>query len=440
MPKIKNTHLVAIACSVGFLTATATSNAQDTLPKENENSWVGVVSSDGGTVRCGANESYYPIASLKKGDLILVNGKKHGWYRIETTGDVFNDMNGYIRYPASNASAVLIEGDTGTVQTDLEVLANNTESEELYRSWRPICKLSGGEVVHIVSSQTTDPGTLHREAYVVHTVKMPDSGSGWINTSVVARANDEEISAFYGKPYTKEKDESSSSSPEISAVNVEEDSWGSETNETIVESTEESSETVEQSTTGVDDKPLEPLSLVELEAKWKIITTEPIMGAELSQLLDMYNELLSQNTGDIVVEQVAGGRIKQLVVWAQLQQQKIKIEELKEKMSSQAGEVDELKSVISTYGDYVVVGKLALSNTFDGKLRPLMFRVLDQKSGRTVGYLPVNKDFELSELLGQIVGVTGKSSWNPTWRVNVVKGDRFDILSPTTAIVTPDIQ
>jgi hypothetical protein len=109
-------------------------------------------------------------------------------------------------------------------------------------------------------------------------------------------------------------------------------------------------------------------------------------------------------------------------------------------MARQVGEVDDYQTIMATYGDYVLVGRLALSNTFDGKLRPLMFRVLDQKSGRTLGYLPVKDDFELSGLLGQIVGVTGKSAWSPAWRVTVVDAERFDILSPTTAIITPDIQ
>ena len=69
-----------------------------------------------------------------------------------------------------------------------------------------------------------------------------------------------------------------------------------------------------------------------------------------------------------------------------------------------------------------------------------MYRVQDQGSGRTLGYLPANDDFELSALVGQYVGVAGKAVWNPTWRVNVIDGTRYDLLSPTTAIVSPDIQ
>jgi hypothetical protein len=198
----------------------------------------------------------------------------------------------------------------------------------------------------------------------------------------------------------------------------------------------ENSDALAQNTAG----PFEPITLAELEARWDTITTEPIMEAELSPLLSLYSELLSTDEGDLVVERVAGGRIKQLRVWERLQGQRIRINSLKEKMAIQSGDVDEYKSIMSMYGEYTIVGKLALSNMFDGKIRPFMFRVLDQKSGRTLGYLPVNKEFELSGLLGQTVGIRGENIWDPTWRVNVVGIERFDILSPTTAIVTPDIQ
>jgi hypothetical protein len=91
-------------------------------------------------------------------------------------------------------------------------------------------------------------------------------------------------------------------------------------------------------------------------------------------------------------------------------------------------------------GEYAAVGVLALSNTFDGRLRPLMYRIQDLKSGRTIGYIPENEDLDLSALVGQSVGIAGNLAWNSNWRVSVIEGERFDLLSPTTAIVTPDIQ
>ena len=136
----------------------------------------------------------------------------------------------------------------------------------------------------------------------------------------------------------------------------------------------------------------------------------------------------------------AGNRIKQLRVWSGLQEQRTRIELLRANLIQGSDDVSEYRSVMSMFGDYALVGTLTLSNTFDGRLRPFMYRVQNGKSGRTLGYLPANEDWELSGLVGQSVGIVGKTTWNPNWRVNVVEATRFDILSHTTATVTPDIQ
>ena len=164
------------------------------------------------------------------------------------------------------------------------------------------------------------------------------------------------------------------------------------------------------------------------------------MGAEVTPLRDMYTELLSENSGDLVIDQIASGRIKQLDVWAGLQNQRTRIESLRLNLAEKAGDVTDYQSVVSLYGDYVLAGRLSLSNTFNGQLRPFMYRIQDVDSGRTLGYLPVNKDWDLTGLVGETIGIIGDDKWNANWRVRVVDAKRFDILSPTTATVTPDIQ
>ena len=442
MPKTTQKSFLFSTIPAVIFAASTISLAQDGGSTSSDASWIGVVTSEEANIRCGANESYYPIANANSGELVLVSGKRQDWLKVQTSGSVFGGAIGYVKYPTESTSSVLVVGDGGEVLTDVEVLANNIESEELYRSWRPICRLKGGDIFEIISTQTTDPGTLHRDSYVVHTVKMPASGSGWIRSSNIRRATKSEGAAFYGTASSATTATNESKSNQTGGETLAR-VISSETVESVArefQTTTETSVEVSADKEASSGENLEPLSLVELEAMWDVITSEPIMGAELTPLLAMYGELLAENGGDIVVAQVAGGRVKQLEVWGRLQEQRMRIEALKEKMARQAGEVDEYQLIMSTYGDYAVVGRLALSHTFDGKLRPLMFRVLDQKSGRTLGYLPVNEDFELSELLGQIVGVKGSSAWNPTWRVTIVAGNQFDLLSPTTAIVTPDIQ
>ena len=109
-------------------------------------------------------------------------------------------------------------------------------------------------------------------------------------------------------------------------------------------------------------------------------------------------------------------------------------------MAEQFDEVQDFQSVMSLYGNYALAGRLALSNTFDGRLRPFMYRIQDVNSGRTLGYLSANEGWGLQNLVGQTIGLVGENKWNPNWSVYVVEAERFDLLSPSTATVTPDIQ
>ncbi|MBC8309807.1 MAG: hypothetical protein H8E83_04740 [Planctomycetes bacterium] len=394
-----------------LLVPTTIALAQSNDGSLGDSPWIGVVTAETADIRCGSNESYYAIATAKKGDLVRVHGKRQDWLKVDTSGSVFEDTVGYIKYPAVETDVFEVTGESGCVSGDLDVLAKNTESVDLYRSWRPILQLQSGDQVQVVESTTTSPGTLHRDAYVVHTIKLPTNAIGWVDSSTIERATPELISML-----------SDGAGFEI----IPTESVSLETAETVV----------------VETKPvrLEPLTLVGLEEAWKKITAEPAMGAEVEPLRVMYLELLSENSGDLVIEQIAGGRIKQLGVWSGLQKQREKIESLRLNLAEKSGDVTDYQSVVSLYGDYVLVGRLSMSNTFNGQLRPFMYRIQDVDSGRTLGYLPVNKDWDLTGLVGETIGLVGNDSWNANWRVRVVDAKRFDILSPTTATVTPDIQ
>ena len=416
MPTLKHlitTFTIVLLVPFVYAVAQAPDSTNDDL------TWIGVVTSDATNIRCGANESYYPIAYANVGDLVRVHGKRQNWIKIETNGGVFKDSIGYVKYPADNPAAFSTEESVGTSSGEIEVLAKNIDSDELYRSWRPIYRMNEGDTIVVIHSMVTEPGTLHREAYVVHTVQMPASGTGWINASRVARATEEQAAAFDRWPGNPEEEDASASS---------------ESNE----SSEEVDENASIDTEDFDDS--NSISIAELEAAWNKVAAEAVMGAEVATLRDLYSELLENNKDDLVIARISNGRIKQLNVWAGLQEQRVRIEELRVELAAKTERVSEYQSAMSMYGEYALVGRLALSNTFDGRLRPFMYRIQEQKSGRTLGYLPTNKDWDLTSLLGQTIGVTGTKSWNPNWRVNVVDAQRFDILSPATAIAERHIQ
>ena len=131
--------------------------------------------------------------------------------------------------------------------------------------------------------------------------------------------------------------------------------------------------------------------------------------------------------------------MKQLEVWKQLKLQKDRITALQAKLGTESGAVSEYIEVMDTYGNYAIVGKIALSSTFNGKIRPFMYRI-QNSVGRTVGYLPANPNWDFSSLIGQVIGVDGEMVWDAAWRVNIVDATGFDLLAPTTAKARSDIQ
>jgi len=379
-----------------------------------DNSWFGKITTEYTPARCGANESYYPLKFLATDEVVRVVGKRQEWYQIVTEGKPFDGVVGYIKYPTKNASVFMVEGTRGTSSGELEVIAKNIESNEMYRSWRPIYRLQSGDSVEIVSTEQMDPGTLHREAYVVHTVKLPASATAWIQIANIQRVTSRVEGVLDG---------------ESTVDNL----LGYET----VQYSEGDSQNTELGMNEIEE--LNTLTLTELEEAWTIISNEPVMGAETAPLFDLYGQLLEENTGDLVIERIATGRMKQLVVWKHLKSQKDRITSLQTKLGTESGAVSEYIEVMNTYGDYAIIGKIALSSTFNGKIRPFMYRI-QNSAGRTIGYLPAKTDWDLSSMIGQVVGVDGELSWDAAWRVNIVDATGFDLLAPATAEVQGDIQ
>ena len=281
----------------------------------------------------------------------------------------------------------------------------------MYRSWRPVYRLHAGDTVEIMSTEKKGPGTLHREAYIVHTVKLPASATAWIRVSNVERATNSTLGE------------------------------GGEDNflryETGADGEGEASENPGLGVNEVEE--LKTLTLSELEEAWTTISQEPVMGAETDPLFDLYGQLLEENVGDLVIERIASGRMKQLEVWKQLKSQKDRITKLQAKLGIESGAVGEYIEVMDTYGNYAIVGKIALSSIFNGKIRPFMYRI-QNGAGRTIGYLPAKPNWDLSSMIGQVVGVDGEMVWDAAWRVNIVDATGFDLLAPTTAEVESDIQ
>ena len=402
-----NTAAVLVA------TLSFSTHAQDNIVPNN--AWWGEITNEATAVRCGANESYYPLTFLTTGDIVRVVGKRQDWYQIVTEGASFESVVGYIKYPEKDSSVFMVEVNSGTSSGEVEIIAKNVESNEMYRSWRPVYRLGSGDTVRVISTERKAPGTLHREAYIVHTVALPQEATAWINVSNIKKTTE---------PI---KEQTVANTTPVVRGGVDD-----------IETTNSSEPNTDSVTDEIKEELL-VLTLSELEEAWTAISKEPVIGAEIAPLHDLYGQLLEENIGDLVIERISAGRMKQLEIWKQLKSQKDRIAALRAKLGTETGTVGEYIEVMDTYGDYALIGRLALSNTFNGKIRPFMYRVQND-AGRTIGYLPVNPNWDLSSIVGQVVGISGNMNWDASWRVNVIEASGFDLLAPTTAEVTSDIQ
>ena len=77
---------------------------------------------------------------------------------------------------------------------------------------------------------------------------------------------------------------------------------------------------------------------------------------------------------------------------------------------------------------YIAVGRLNASTIYDGVRLPLLFRIQDPTGGQSIGYLQPGQGFDLTALLGQLVGVVGTKGYDEALRLNIIAPTRIDVL------------
>ena len=70
-------HSISMALLVPAVAAFAQTDRGVGVAQE-DGPWIGVVTAKSAEIRCGANESYYAIATASEGDFVRVHGKRQG--------------------------------------------------------------------------------------------------------------------------------------------------------------------------------------------------------------------------------------------------------------------------------------------------------------------------------------------------------------------------
>jgi len=442
-------------------------------------------------VRAGAGDSYYPFGKLRRGSVVKVIGEKYNWARVLTEGPAFKSFFGYIRYLRTEAGSFRLEdgGRKGRAMGRLDLLAPNLNTGfKPSDSWKRILLIQPDTVLTVLDTSESEnhivhkvvlppqtegwisvsflapatpaeinawkkatarlpkkvdlaaaPGTtpgpapvLGRDEPAVQPVRSADVGNqpagttpppvtmGDVDTSTGPGPG--AIEAPAGRPVGAPTEDSAP--PANDATGDSGPEPGARANTPAVVTGPPSPGpgrlTLEAAQTRLDD----------LEAAYVRLADEPIESAEVTPLRGLYLALEQDCDKHQNVARYAAARAEQLEIWAGLQRRRADLDKLRKRIDLTVEETKALALAMDTSGPYVAVGRLATSTIYEGTRMPLLFRIQDISTGRTVAYVRPTDGFDLTAMLGQLIGVIGRKTYDGTHRVDLIDPKRIDLLSP----------
>lgn len=439
-----NRLTLVVLCVVSLALVSASAFAQGEAFKP----YIAAVTKDQIFVHSGADSRYYPFATLSEGDLVQVVGEKSGWARIATAGAAFDGMFGYIKYPLTDTGRFRLADDkkTGVTLAMLDLIAPNmNENDSPDHSWKPIGpKLSAGQTVRVLETIETD-----RE--IVHKVALPADCSGWTNLIYLRKASDAEVAAWQaalgtsGRPIEPKTHDSQAASPDVQPVKARalepvpdinpvpaDDQLTAPTNDGLTGMSAQQNGESATSDEGEAGFNIWHEKLLDLEDAFKALSAgSPLESADVGPLRAKYEEMVAATSEvEPVISRFAQRRADQLTLLSEVQQRKANLAKLRQRVQVATEEFDAAKHAIAMSGDYAAVGRLEASQVYNGKNLPELYRIQDEKSGRTIAYIKPDPEFHLAGLLGQVVGIAGEIEYDGTLRVNILTPRHIDVLAP----------
>jgi hypothetical protein len=435
--------------TVGALSSTASAQVLRVSP------WHAVVNVDEALLRCGNGDLMYPVATLRRGQVLRVDGEGQGWARVS--------------YPAGTAAFVpadSIQVDlatrTATLTKPSRLKAANLTTG-LRGSWKDVLDqpLPAGTRLRVLDAEPTSDGRGNS----AWRITPPEGTHAFIPLSVLRRATEEEVqqaaamapSAVAPLPVAQQQTPAPSGGA-TPATTVER--WpaapgsGANLADPIAPPASGSGSVPSAPgamTTAAGEQPVAPVVVVlppspyeRLEAAFEAVRQDNPDTAEFSELLVEFQRALAQ-LDDSPQSQALRGRIQQrinfLKLRADLQGQRRALEAAQANLSTQDQAITEKLAEVDRTRQYTVVGRLSASTIYNGERLPLMYRIqsIGGTNPRTLAYIRPSDSMNIESRLGQVVGVLGDSSLDSALRLNIITPLRIDVLeAATTAVVQPD--
>ncbi|MHC5022299.1 MAG: SH3 domain-containing protein [Planctomycetota bacterium] len=415
-----------------------------------DRSYIGVIRTEVAPVRSGADQGYYPLAQLKKGQLVQVVGEKIDWAQVRLVGPAFHGLYGYLKFEKSESGRFRLatDGRSGMTLGPAAVYAPNLLAKMDARdSWKTLVTLKTNETVTVLD-------TFETELDRVYKIAMPPTAQAFISLALVERATPAQEAEWRralaapapptSPPATPAETVTSTPPAAIDDAPAEPVAAAPDTTPPATPPATADAErpAVEANAAplaiepppaapDVTPPPITPEeTLKQLDAALERLASEPLAQAEVEPLRNLYQDLARRAADHDRVRQYAEIRAAQLQVWADLQEHRRKLSSLKTRVAIGSEETASTRLNFETSDRYTAVGRLVASTIYTGKGLPRLMRLRDPGTGRTIAYLRPTKEFDLVGLMNQLIGVVGDARYDHGLRLNIIVPKRVDILAP----------
>ncbi|TVQ61590.1 MAG: hypothetical protein EA378_07480 [Phycisphaerales bacterium] len=186
------------------------------------------------------------------------------------------------------------------------------------------------------------------------------------------------------------------------------------------------------------EEPAEPavMSINDLEAAFQAVLAQPVLEAEVDELLTEIRRVRATIDGDAVNERLRAGLDRRIAMLElrrdyrrtlrQSESSAIDLEASEERL---ARRIEDLART----DVYAVIGTLQASSVYDGQRLPLLYRVRSVGDGpvRTLGYIAPTEDLDLLSKLGRIVGVVGFVERDTQRNILMLRARRVNVIDPS---------
>lgn len=407
-------------------------------------------------IRSGPDHKYYPFLRVPAGTPLEVKGDAFGYAKVAATGPAFRTATGWVLVPANETDRFVMSSDgrTGRLMGKYQVYAQDLNSSDIDDSFRWVALLNSGSTVDVIESvQLADGGMAWR-------IRMPASAEGWVPRDGLRQATPNESTvlaapgfpaALTGTPTSPLADWSRWSTQRTAwtqAIETETSRATEAVRLAQIAAAEAKARAETEARAKVEAAALAKAKaaaeaeaarlayandrLQSLEALVNATPIDRIDGAAAARLIEAYEQIATEEAEEHPdIAHLAAFRVNQIRLAAAINAEQGRIDSLQAQVHRSSDDLTAEAQSLSTIAEYVIQGRLAVSLVFDGQDKPIMYRIEDPLSGRSLAYLAPSTSLDLSSLLGQRIGVVGSIDFDPDWHVTVVNPERVDLVSVT---------